>query len=83
MQYLQHTYNLYTQHFKSYKVRCLNTYATLCSGIALREKFEELSFGFALREKFEELSFGIAEVQILQMRFLHSEVQVLQMRFKV
>ena len=53
----------------------------LCFGIALREKFEELSF--ALREKFEELFFGIAEVQILQMKFLNTQVQVLQMRFKV
>ena len=53
-------------------VATTNGYATLCSGIALREKFEELSFGFVLREKFEELSFGIAEVQILHMRFLNT-----------
>ena len=93
LQYLQHTYNLYTQHFKSYKVRCLNTYATLCSGIALREKFEELSFGFALREKSEELSFGIVlrekfeelsfalREKFEELSFGIAEVQILQMRF--
>ena len=54
---------------KQAMVATTNGYAMLCSGIALRGKFEELSFGFALREKFEELSFGIAAVQVLQMSF--------------